>query len=534
MRVPPRIQIMTRVLVTVLFVSSFMASRNRLFLLIPSESPPSSSLSAMAHPRAERKISAPPCNSTALRQLGKHGRWVQDWNFVRQYGYTRGDVVQSGPLIKGTHGQFRPSPDAPFPWPSSWRWVGREPEWQHVTADMAMNGALTTNYNNNGRDNNRLFYPVDPMTPRNMCHLLVNQLNVRKIAFYGDSLTMQQADSFLNLFGSSYIETLSSFSSKSPSSPLFSMEQVKYSLNCPQSPAMESLHHSRHTAKSIHTTNAKYNSTTHSTISIPIFMQKESGGQAFPHSPRTDFEFSMEFHYFLTVNPSPIVSEEEAVEENNNHETQSQNQIRHHHKSLVIFNIGAHYHNTTWYEQDMLKLLGLLKDVGHPDDLYFFRTNVPGHVHCQPTSPQTFDWKRGTREIPHRDLDEFRNSLEKKGGGGGHDWEKFPMWNEISKDMIRQFNNVDKGVERDGLWMGQTAELSSGTMLSPSSLPIVMHVLDVFDMTALRRDGHNALKGDCLHYVLPGPPDWWNHLLYSYLRELSGVLRGGGFVNCRP
>eukprot|EP00569_Conticribra_weissflogii_P011150 CAMPEP_0171383436 /NCGR_PEP_ID=MMETSP0879-20121228/36484_1 /TAXON_ID=67004 /ORGANISM="Thalassiosira weissflogii, Strain CCMP1336" /LENGTH=115 /DNA_ID=CAMNT_0011895463 /DNA_START=15 /DNA_END=359 /DNA_ORIENTATION=+ len=115
---------MTRVLVTVLFVSSFMASRNRLFLLIPSESPPSSSLSAMAQTRAERKISAPPCNSTALRQLGKHGRWVQDWNFVRQYGYTRGDVVQSGPLIKGTHGQFRPSPDAPFPWPSSWRWVG--------------------------------------------------------------------------------------------------------------------------------------------------------------------------------------------------------------------------------------------------------------------------------------------------------------------------------------------------------------------------------------------------------------------------
>lgn len=524
-------QIKTRVLVTLLCVSSFLASRNRLFQLIPSESSPSSSSSAMAGTRAEQKLSVPSCNSTALKQLGKHGRWVQDWNFVRQFGYTRGDVVQSGPLIKGTHGQFRPSPDAPFPWPSSWRWVGRDSERQHVAADMGRNVALATNNNN---DNNRLFYPVDPMTPRNMCHLLVNQLNIRKIAFYGDSLTMQQADSFLNLFGSSYIETLSSFSSNYPSSPLFSMEQVKYSLNCPLSPAMESLYHSRYTANSIHTTNDNINSTTHATISIPIFMQKESGGQAFPHSPRTNFEFSMEFHYFLTAKPSPIEIDEEAVERQSNHETRSQNQIRHHLRSLVIFNIGAHYHNTTWYQQDMLKLLRSLKDIGHPDDLYFFRTNVPGHIHCQPTSPQTFDWKRGTREVPYRDLDEFRNSLERKGGGGGHDWEKFPMWNEISKDMIRQFNDVDNGVERGGLWMGQTAESSSGTILFPSSPPIVMHVLDVFDMTALRRDGHNALKGDCLHYVLPGPPDWWNHLMYSYLRELSGVLRDRGLVNCQP
>ncbi len=433
--------------------------------------------------------------------------------------------MQSGPLVKGTHGQFRPSPDAPFPWPSSWKWVERGSERQHFTAEGAKHEALETN-DNNLRGNNPLFYPVDPMTPRSMCHLLVNQLNVRKIAFYGDSLTMQQADSFLNLFGSSYIETISSFSSNSHSSPLSSMEQVKYFLNCPASPAMEPQFRSTQTAISIHASND---------VSIPIFMQKESGGQAFPHSPRTDFEFSMEFHYFLTADPSSLTREEEELVEDDKNESRSrsQKQNRRHHRSLVVFNIGAHYHNTTWYQQDMRKLLHLLKEVGHPEDLYFFRTNVPGHVDCQPTSPQTFDWKRGTREIPYRDLDEFMSSLEKKGGGGGHDWEKFPMWNEISKDMIWQFN-TGNGVEIDSVWMGETAEISSGTISSSPSLPILMHVLDVFDMTALRRDGHNALKGDCLHYVLPGPPDWWNHLLYSYLRELSVILRDKDFVNCRP
>ena len=61
-------------------------------------------------------------------------------------------------------------------------------------------------------------------------------------------------------------------------------------------------------------------------------------------------------------------------------------------------------------------------------------------------------------------------------------------------------------------------------------------------MTVLRPDGHltgvdnsieefltvkckncrkfNKRKEDCLHYSLPGPIDWWSHLMFSNLKDI--------------
>ena len=57
-----------------------------------------------------------------------------------------------------------------------------------------------------------------------------------------------------------------------------------------------------------------------------------------------------------------------------------------------------------------------------------------------------------------------------------------------------------------------------------------MHVIDVYNMTALRSDGHV----DGLHYMLPGPVDWWNHLFFTYLKELRKVLVNLNGMNCVP
>jgi hypothetical protein len=54
----------------------------------------------------------------------------------------------------------------------------------------------------------------------------------------------------------------------------------------------------------------------------------------------------------------------------------------------------------------------------------------------------------------------------------------------------------------------------------------VFHVLDVFNMTVLRKDGHGGGK-DCLHYR-PGPGDWWNHLLFTQLQLLLLAKQCGG------
>ena len=50
--------------------------------------------------------------------------------------------------------------------------------------------------------------------------------------------------------------------------------------------------------------------------------------------------------------------------------------------------------------------------------------------------------------------------------------------------------------------------------------------LDVSTMSAGRPDGHTAMKHrmgslppDCLHYTIPGVPDWWNALLFGAIAE---------------
>ena len=43
-------------------------------------------------------------------------------------------------------------------------------------------------------------------------------------------------------------------------------------------------------------------------------------------------------------------------------------------------------------------------------------------------------------------------------------------------------------------------------------------------MTVLRHDAHTA-PADCLHFQMPGPVDWWNHLLFTYLQHLSRDLK---------
>ena len=46
-------------------------------------------------------------------------------------------------------------------------------------------------------------------------------------------------------------------------------------------------------------------------------------------------------------------------------------------------------------------------------------------------------------------------------------------------------------------------------------------MLDVAPMTRLRPDAHLRPKTDCLHFALPGVPDWWNHLLATVLQEAA-------------
>mmetsp|Transcript_15006 Transcript_15006/g.31749 ORF Transcript_15006/g.31749 Transcript_15006/m.31749 type:complete len:257 (-) Transcript_15006:185-955(-) len=249
-------------------------------------------------------------------------------------------------------------------------------------------------------------------------------------------------------------------------------------------------------------------------------MQKDTGGSYRPQDPRTEYYFSEELRSFLRDD-----------DRDNHHHNTNNHRNDTPPRTLAIFNMGAHYHNTTWYHQDMRILLHSLQRIGRTADLYFFRTNVPGHRHCHPLNDKFFDWDRGTRDRPYDDIEEFMAFLSSE--GAIFDWEKFPMWNEYSAEWIERFN------ARDSPWSPwKYGERGHGDNNDnddddDDDYPVV-HLLDVFPMTALRRDGHRAIDGDCLHYVNPGPVDWWNRLWMAYLDELSDVLEAQKVKNCVP
>lgn len=169
-------------------------------------------------------------------------------------------------------------------------------------------------------------------------------------------------------------------------------------------------------------------------------------------------------------------------------------------RSLVIFNFGAHFYSEETFATRMTEFLDLFQQdtrmkerIGK--DLLFYRTTSPGHEYCN----------RMTANVPFENFQEYRKTITWK-----YSWDLHDGFNDIADRMIRQFNQQHTN--------------------SPSLMgrqPI--NILDVYPMTVLRRDGHVGGKdcrdcfvgNDCFYYSLPGPPDWWNHLLLTNIQDLS-------------
>jgi hypothetical protein len=107
------------------------------------------------------KLVPSPCTNKCLWNSGRNGSWVQDWDFAKEHGqYPNPWVIPHGPYATRTHFRFRPSDDAPFSWPSSWKWV------------------------DNGKD-----CQVDIMTHDELCKVLIKE-KIHRILFFGDVSTV--------------------------------------------------------------------------------------------------------------------------------------------------------------------------------------------------------------------------------------------------------------------------------------------------------------------------------------------------------
>jgi len=178
-------------------------------------------------------------------------------------------------------------------------------------------------------------------------------------------------------------------------------------------------------------------------------------------------------------------------------------------KTLLIFNTGSHCtSNRTGppYQDVILNFIDQVQKIFHkPDDIVFFRTTSPGHGKC------------GTATEPYEDYEAYLDQGDGEPGywgkvrSTGYEWEKFGDMNAFAMEAIEQHNQYVSQVKA-------------------TQAPLI-HMLDSYYMTLLRPDGHfgssdnmdkdKRKKGDCLHYSLPGPPDWWNHLLWAEVMDLA-------------
>ena len=153
---------------------------------------------------------------------------------------------------------------------------------------------------------------------------------------------------------------------------------------------------------------------------------------------------------------------------------------------VLVLNRGAHWVPDTelvrGMEEFLVRLKGVLKKRGPAQKpRVFWRTTVPGHGGCdQLTRPL-----RPGEPLPP--------------GNPAFHWGDFEKQNALVAELLH---------------------IHLGSALT--------WTIDAYAMTKLRQDRHMG-NGDCLHYCLPGPPDWWVEMFLWFLQE-AGAAGATGAV----
>jgi len=150
--------------------------------------------------------------------------------------------------------------------------------------------------------------------------------------------------------------------------------------------------------------------------------------------------------------------------------------------TLLVANTGMHTPDQEAYQSDLDTFVETVHSLNRPRDVIAYRSSVPGHANCM-DHKQPFG---SIGEFQHPDL---------------YQWGNIDGYNQYTRHKLQEVGRSSGGVDGG---------------LSPYWV-----YLDVYPMTILRPDGHKSPNRDCVHYILPGPPDWWNHLMFSNLLDLA-------------
>ena len=149
--------------------------------------------------------------------------------------------------------------------------------------------------------------------------------------------------------------------------------------------------------------------------------------------------------------------------------------------TLLLANTGLHHRSLRGFQTSLAGVMSKLEGFSFSSnarqhDRIVFRTSVPGHANCS------------AYHAPVAHPLEITSAYQ---------WDLVPSYNVAIYAAIANSSRI---LQRNGL----------------KNQP---DILDVMPMTLLRPDGHRTWirPADCLHYALPGVPDWWNHALQAKL-----------------
>jgi hypothetical protein len=166
-------------------------------------------------------------------------------------------------------------------------------------------------------------------------------------------------------------------------------------------------------------------------------------------------------------------------------------------RTAIIANVGAWMHSMKEYQEGFDSMVSWI-DSFHPSKiLAFYRETIPSHPGCKPHGEKgqesSYNWIHPVQEEPHVNYESFYTIRDKVLNNTEYLYHNlFEAYNEYSRKAIQERSD-DK---------------------------VRIHWLNVFNSSVLRRDGHIGF-GDCLHYYLPGPTDWWAHFFYSTICDLA-------------
>jgi hypothetical protein len=139
---------------------------------------------------------------------------------------------------------------------------------------------------------------------------------------------------------------------------------------------------------------------------------------------------------------------------------------------VVVFNTGAHFIDAASHSARMKDFATKLKTYTDPSQHLFWRPTIPGHPNCE------------AFKVPGAPGEPVLSS------GSGFHWREFHARDAVSLSII-------KAVAPD----------------------VQMTTVQSYDSGVMRKDRHIG-AGDCLHYCMPGPVDWWVRIFAYQLHTL--------------